>query len=174
MGGISVLFLMGLLSFIYIFVITFIAIITFYTLISYIFESISIVSMSKNQKYKNTNTGWIPFYNKYILSKIGNSKPLGITLFITTLISTITIILFFVFKEPQPVLIIIFLLSTLITFILDIILSHKIFNKYSKNFKDVMTALSILSLGFLRPIFLFIIRNKKENIWVNMNHYGII
>lgn len=52
MGGISVLFLMGLLSFIYIFVITFIAIIIFYTLISYIFESISIVSMSKNLKYK--------------------------------------------------------------------------------------------------------------------------
>lgn len=164
MGGISVLFLMGLLSFIYIFVITFIAIITFYTLISYIFESISIVSMSKNQKYKNANTGWIPFYNKYILSKIGNSKPLVITLFITTLISTITIILFFVFKEPQSILIIFFLLSVLITFIIDIILSHKIFNKYSSKYKDIMTILSVLSLGFLRPIFLFIIRNKKENI----------
>ena len=164
MGGISVLFLMGLLSFIYIFVITFIVIIIFYVLISYIFESLSIVSMSKKLKYKNVNTGWIPFYNKYILGKIGGSKPLGITLLITTLISMITVILFFVFKEPQSILIIILLLSVLVTFILDIILSHRIFIKYSKNFKDIMTALSILSLGFLRPIFLFIIRNKKENL----------
>lgn len=174
MGSISVLFLMGLLLGIYFFIISFIFIIIFYVLISYIFESLAITSMSKNLKSKNIYTGWIPFYNKYILGKIGNSEPLGITLFITTLISTITIILFFIFKEPQPVLIIIFLLSVLTTFILDIILSNKIFNKYSKNFKDVMTALSVLSLGFLRPIFLFIIRNKKENIWVNMNHYGII
>lgn len=164
MGGISVLFLMGILSFIYLFVITFIVIIIFYVLISYIFESLSIVSMSRNLKYKNVNTGWIPFYNKYILGKIGDSKFLGITLLITTLISTITIILFFLFKEPQPILIVIFLISILTTFILDIILSHRIFNKYSKNFKDVMTALSVLSLGFLKPIFLFIIRNKKENL----------
>lgn len=162
MGGISVLFLMGLLSFIYFFIISIIAIIIFYVLVSYIFESISIVSMSKRLKYKNAYTGWIPFYNKYILGKIGNSKPLGITLVITTLISTITIILFFVFKEPQSILIIFFLLSALITFILNIILSHKIFNKYSNKYKDIMTILSILSLGFLRPIFLFIIRNEKE------------
>ena len=154
MGSISVLFLMGLLLGIYFFIISFIFIIIFYVLISYIFESLAITSMSKNLKSKNIYTGWIPFYNKYILGKIGNSEPLGITLFITTLISTITIILFFIFKEPQPVLII----------ILDIILSNKIFNKYSKNFKDVMTALSVLSLGFLRPIFLYIIRNKKKNI----------
>ncbi len=146
------------------FIISIIAIIIFYVLVSYIFESISIVSMSKRLKYKNAYTGWIPFYNKYILGKIGNSKPLGITLVITTLISTITIILFFVFKEPQSILIIFFLLSVLITFIIDIILSHKIFNKYSSKYKDIMTILSVLSLGFLRPIFLFIIRNKKENI----------
>ncbi len=164
MGGISVLFLMGLLSFIYFFIISIIAIIIFYILVSYIFESISIVSMSKRLKYKNAYTGWMPFYNKYILGKIGNSKPLGITLVITTLISTITIILFFVFKEPQSILIIFFLLSVLITFILNIILSHKIFNKYSNKYKDSMTILSILSLGFLRPIFLFIIRNKKGNL----------
>lgn len=150
MGGISVLFLMGLLSFIYFFIISIIAIIIFYVLVSYIFESISIVSMSKRLKYKNAYTGWIPFYNKYILGKIGNSKPLGITLVITTLISTITIILFFVFKEPQSILIIFFILSVLITFIIDIILSHKIFNKYSSKYKDIMTILSVFITRFFK------------------------
>ena len=174
MGGISVLFLMGVVPFVYIMYLIVLVFIILFLVISYTFDSISTMCISKNLNYNYKLRTWIPFYNKYILGKIGNSKPLGITLVITTLISTITIILFFVFKEPQSILIIFFLLSALITFILNIILSHKIFNKYSNKYKDIMTILSILSLGFLRPIFLFIIRNKKENLWVNMNHYGTI
>ena len=162
MGGISVLFLSGLVLGIYLFILSMIAIIVFYVLVSYIFESLAIVSMSKKLKYKNIYTGWIPIYNKYLLGKIGNSKSLGISLSITSFISLIMTLLLFLLKEPHTILIIILLLSVILTFILDIILSHKIFNKYKCKYKDIMTILSILSLGFLRPIFLFIIRNKKE------------
>ena len=162
MGGISVLFLSGLVLGIYLFILSMIAIIAFYVLVSYIFESLAITSMSKNLKYKNIYISWIPLYNKYILGKIGNSKSLGISLSITSFISLFTIVLLLLLKEPQAILIITLLLSVIFTFILDIILSHKIFNKYKSKYKDIMTMLSILSLGFLRPIFLFIIRNKRR------------
>ncbi len=162
MGGISVLFLSGLILGIYLFIVSMIAIIIFYILVSYIFESLAITSMSKNLKYKNVYTGWIPIYNKYILGRIAGSKPLGITLLITSLISTVTFVSLFILKEPLSVIVVILLLSVIITFILDIILSHKIFSKYMDKYKDIMTILSILSLGFLRPILLFIIRSKKE------------
>ena len=42
---------------------------------TYVFESIAIMEMSKNLEYKAVGTAWIPFYNKYLLGKIvGISK----------------------------------------------------------------------------------------------------
>lgn len=66
MGGISVLFLMSILSFMFLtFIAMFLAIII-YVIMTYIFESISIMCISKNLQYKATFTAWIPFYNFFL------------------------------------------------------------------------------------------------------------
>ena len=78
MGGLSVIILMNILLFLYIFFITIFVAIILYIVISYTFEGISIMCLSKNMGYKNTFTAWIPFYNKYLLGSIAGNKIMGI------------------------------------------------------------------------------------------------
>lgn len=162
MGGISVLLLMGFLSFMFFtFVAIFLAIIV-YEIIAYIFESITIMCMSKNLKYKAPFTAWIPFYHKYLLGKIVGNKVLGVILtFLNIAIVWIGIYCYVQF-EMNPILFIIFLLCVFIAFILDIVLSHKIYVNTINQNGNILTILSILTFGILRPIFLFSIRNKVK------------
>lgn len=68
---------------------------------------------------------------------------------------------FFINKELEIVLFIILVISLIITFILDTIIAHRIYKSRANKYGDILTVFNILSLGLLRPIFLFIIRNKK-------------
>ena len=113
-------------------------------------------------EYKNTFTAWIPFYNKYLLGKIAGNKIMG---GISCILSFIAICLgtrFYINKELEIVLFIILVISLIITFILDTMIAHRIYKSRANKYGDILTVFNILSLGLLRPIFLFIIRNKKE------------
>ena len=46
-----------------------------YLLLNYIFESISIMNISKNLKYNNKLFAWIPFYNKYYVDELCDKFP---------------------------------------------------------------------------------------------------
>ena len=162
MGGISVFILMTIFSFVlFIFIAIFIAIII-YEVITYIFESMAIMQMSKNLKYKVPFTEWIPFYNKYLLGKIVGNKILGIIVAVLNGITAVSGTYCYIQTQPNPAIFIIFLLCVLIGFILDIIISHKIYKNATNKYGDIYTILSILTLGILRPIFLFIVRNKVK------------
>ena len=162
MGGFSVVVLMGILSFMFLFFIAIFIAAILYTIISYIFQGISIMCMSKNIGYKNTFTSWIPFYNKYLLGKIAGNKIIGL---ISGFLSLLIICLgtyFYIHKELEIVPFIILVVSLIITFILDTIVAHKIYKSYAYKYGDILTIFNILSLGLLRPIFLFVIKNKKR------------
>ena len=164
MGGISVLILMTILSFIFfIFVAAALAIIV-YTVITYIFESISIMCICKNLQYKAPATAWIPFYNKYLLGKIIGNKILGTITGIINLATIIIGIYCYNLSVLEPIAFAMFLVFLLLGFILDIVISHKIYKNATKKYGDILTILSILSLGVLRPIIIFIIRNKVKKI----------
>ena len=161
MGGFSVVVLMSILSFIYLFFIAIFVAVVLYIIMSYTFQGISIMCMSKNMGYKNAFTAWIPFYNKYLLGKIVGNKIMG---GISGILSFLSICLgarFFINIELEIVLFIILVISLIITFILDTIIAHRIYKSRANKYGDILTVFNILSLGLLRPIFLFIIRNKK-------------
>ena len=162
MGGISVFILMTIFSFVlFIFIAIFIAIIIC-EVITYIFESMAIMQMSKNLKYKVPFTAWIPFYNKYLLGKIVGNKILGIIVAVLNGITAFSGTYCYIQTQPNPAIFVIFLVCVLIGFILDIIISHKIYKNATDKYGDIYTILSILTLGILRPIFLFIVRNKVK------------
>ena len=102
--------------------------------------------------YKNTFTAWIPFYNKYLLGSIAGNKIMGIISGILSFASIYLGIYFYIHKELEIVLFI----------ILDTIISHKIYISHTNKYGDILTIFNILSFGLLRPIFLFIIRNKSR------------
>lgn len=95
MGGISVMFLMGMLSAVYVFFIAVIVIAVIYYAVSYIFESIAAMSMCKNLYYKHSATAWIPFYNKYLLGKIAGNRALGMIEGVLNLAIATVAVLFF-------------------------------------------------------------------------------
>ena len=162
MGGFSVVVLMSMISFIYLFFIAIFVAVVLYIIISYTFQGISIMCMSKNMGYKNTFTAWIPFYNKYLLGKIAGNKIMGVISGVLSFISIFLGICFYINKELKIVLFIILTISLIITFILDTMITHRIYKSHAKKYGDILTVFNILSLGLLRPIFLFIVRNKKE------------
>ena len=69
-------------------------------------------------------------------------------------------------KKLEIVLFIILVISLIITFILDTMIAHRIYKSRANKYEDILTVFNILSLGLLRPIFLFIIRNKKEQCFI--------
>ncbi len=162
MGGISVLLLLGILSTIFWFFVAIFFIIAIYLLITYIFESVAISRINKNQKCNTTFTAWIPFYNKYLLGKIANLKNQGIVLGIINIIIVIMFIYFYYTVEFNLWLLLIFFILVITSFILNIVISHKIFTQAIGKYGDIFTVFSVLSLGILRPIFLFIIRNNNN------------
>ena len=162
MGGFSVVVLMSMISFIYLFFIAIFVAVVLYIIMSYTFQGISIMCMSKNMGYKNAFTAWIPFYNKYLLGKIAGNKIMGVISGVLSFISIFLGICFYINKELKIVLFIILTISLIITFILDTMITHRIYKSRAKKYGDILTVFNILSLGLLRPIFLFIVRNKKE------------
>lgn len=162
MGGISVLVLFGIFSSIFYFIIAILLIILIYLFLSYIFESIAIVRMCKNLNYKHIFASWVPYYNKYLLGKIAGLKNAGATLGIINAIITFMFIYFQYITNFNTWLLVVFFVLLIISFVLNIVISHKIFNKAFNIYGDIFTVFSILSLGLLRPIFLFIVRNSKK------------
>ena len=160
MGGISVIFLMGIFS-VWVFVFTAIfATIVIFAVINYIFESISISCIGNKMNCSFKFISWRPFYNKFLLGKIGGNKIIGGILGILNLFIVLFGIYFFVNTKTNYIIVCIFILCLLLSFILDTILSYKIYSKAVNKYSSLLTVLNILSLGILRPIILFVIRNK--------------
>ena len=160
MGGFSVLLLMTILSTLFFIFITIFFVIAAYVTITYVFECIAVTSMCKQKQMSYPYRRWMPFYNKYLLGKEGDSNILGI---LSAFMQFCVIFLgIFMYKQltMYPFLFFLFILTSIIGFVIDLIIAHKIYLKKGITYGDIFTVFSVLSLGFLRPIFLFIIRNK--------------
>ena len=127
--------------------------------ILYVFECFGIMKLNDNMEYSHSWTAWVPVYHKFLLGRVGKEPQIGICLCIFSLIKWI---LFFaaVFTENNY-LWLSWIGIMLVTFILEMITLHKVYKIHTK-YNEVFTVLSIISVGILEPIFLFVIRNKKE------------
>lgn len=162
MGGVSVLILLGFLSAMFFVLAALFFAVVIYLVVGYIFESIAIHKMCKNLNYKHCFTAWIPFYNKYLMGKISKSKVEGIIVSIFDAVSFILLGFLYGSSQYNEWVMLTFLILVIISFVLKIVMSHKIFSKALGRYGDIMTIFSVLSLGFLRPIFLFSIRDCKK------------
>lgn len=64
MAGFWIVIFAPIITFICFFYLTLILAVKLYIIMSYTFQSISIMCMRKNMGYKNNFVAWIPFYNK--------------------------------------------------------------------------------------------------------------
>ena len=157
MGALSVFFLMGILSTLFlIFVSLFIGILCTYV-VGYLFEGFLVASLLDTKNYR----GWIPFYNKYLLGNITGDHVLGIISSICALPVLIIGYVLFAMDELNYLLFVVFLVILIIGFIVDHIIAYHFLSKRCK-YASWLIVLSVFSCGFLRPIILFITKNYNQ------------
>ena len=157
MGALSVFFLMGILSTLFlIFVSLFIGILCTYV-VGYLFEGFLVSSLLDTKNYR----GWIPFYNKYLLGNITGDHVLGIISSICAFPVLIIGYVLFVMDELNYLLFVVFLVILIIGFIVDHIIAYHFLSKRCK-YASWLIVLSVFSCGFLRPIILFITKNYNH------------
>lgn len=157
MDALSVFFLMGILSTLFlIFVSLFIGILCTYV-VGYLFEGFLVSSLLDTKHYR----GWIPFYNKYLLGNITGDHVLGIISSICAFPVLIIGYVLFVMDELNYLLFVVFLVILIIGFIVDHIIAYHFLSKRCK-YASWLIVLSVFSCGFLRPIILFITKNYNQ------------
>lgn len=157
MGGVGMFIILGILSAIYTVFLAVFFIIVIYLLVSYVFESLALHTMSN---YKTLS--WVPCLNKYCLGSLVKKEKMGLVLTIVDLMMVILGSYLFLSGAYSALLFLLLLLLTAVSFVLNTILAHLIFKERSARFGDIYTILSVLSLGLLRPIFMFVLRNKHS------------
>ncbi len=157
MGALSVFFLMGILSTLFlIFVSLFIGILCTYV-VGYLFEGFLVSSLLDTKTYR----GWIPFYNKYLLGNITGDHVLGIISSLCAFPVLIIGYVLFAMDELNYLLFVVFLVILIIGFIVDHIIAYHFLSKRCK-YASWLIVLSVFSCGFLRPIILFITKNYNH------------
>lgn len=157
MGALSVFFLMGILSTLFlIFVSLFIGILCTYV-VGYLFEGFLVSSLLDTKHYR----GWIPFYNKYLLGNITGDHVLGIISSICAFPVLIIGYVLFVMDELNYLLFVVFLVILIIGFIVDHIIAYHFLSKRCK-YASWLIVLSVFSCGFLRPIILFVTKDYNH------------
>lgn len=157
MGALSVFFLMGILSTLFlIFVSLFIGILCTYV-VGYLFEGFLVSSLLDTKHYR----GWIPFYNKYLLGNITGDHVLGIISSICAFPILIIGYVLFVMDELNYLLFVVFLVILIIGFIVDHIIAYHFLSKRCK-YASWLIVLSVFSCGFLRPIILFVTKDYNH------------
>lgn len=157
MGGLSVLFLMGILSTLFlIFVSLFIGILCTYV-VGYLFEGFLVSSLLDTKTYR----GWIPFYNKYLLGNMTGNRILGIISSICALPVLIIGYVLFVMDELNYCLFVVFLIILIIGFIVDHIIAYHFLSQRCK-YAPWLIILSVITCGFFRPIILFVTKDYNH------------
>lgn len=157
MGALSVFFLMGILSTLFlIFVSLFIGILCTYV-VGYLFEGFLVSSLLDTKPYR----GWFPFYNKYLLGNITGDHVLGIISSLCAFPVLIIGYVLFVMDELNYLLFVVFLVILIIGFIVDHIIAYHFLSKRCK-YASWLIVLSVFSCGFLRPIILFITKDYNH------------
>lgn len=157
MGALSVFFLMGILSTLFlIFVSLFIGILCTYV-VGYLFEGFLVSSLLDTKHYR----GWIPFYNKYLLGNITGDHVLGIISSICAFPVLIIGYVLFAMDELNYCLFVVFLIILIIGFIVDHIIAYHFLSQRCK-YASWLVVLSVFSCGFLRPIILFVTKDYNH------------
>lgn len=157
MGALSVFFLTGILSTLFlIFVSLFIGILCTYV-VGYLFEGFLVSSLLDTKTYR----GWILFYNKYLLGNITGDHVLGIISSLCAFPVLIIGYVLFAMDELNYCLFVVFLIILIIGFIVDHIIAYHFLSKRCK-YASWFIVLSVFSCGFLRPVILFITKNYNH------------
>lgn len=162
MGGISVLVVLGLFMSFYALYLFLIFISIFYLVENYIFESLFLYNKTHSKK------SWIPYYSKYLLGKEVALEKEGLFLMMIEIMGINSFLSLFKcsIRFIDTIIFLLFLGCILLSFIMNIYISHQIIKKVYPKYGDWITVFNVLTLGFFRSISLFLVEiNNKKTIF---------
>lgn len=139
-------------------------------ILSYIFTGLGLMGMANKKNEKNSWLSWIPFANGFLLGKLAFGKNAG---GIAVLLVTIGVPILYIILGANYVKIIKYVLF-IATLTFNYITYYKIYKQFSKS-HVVMLVFTILTGGFLAPVFMFAIRNNElieKNSNISSQAYG--
>ena len=98
--------------------------------------------------------GWIPFYNQYLWGTLARRKGLGAAVAAADLAAPL--LGYWFLTNPGAWTWWSFVAVILFRVTVKLVIAHQIYRDTAQNRERLYTALSVLSLGVLRPIFLFV------------------
>lgn len=126
----------------------------FYGVYSYILESLFRMRACAVPAWR----AWIPFYGQVLLGGLVGRKKLGILAAVCP-VTAVALGVWWVHAPSEPGWCCL-LLTLLAGFMARSIIAGEIFRKWEEKRAEVYLILSMLTLGALRPIFLFALRKK--------------
>lgn len=128
----------------------------------YIFQSIGLFRIARVSGYKYPFIAWIPCISQYIIGRFAKSNQIGVSYSILALLKYLLVIaLFFIGNE---IIINLFLIYLIIYFVIDMLIINLFYEKVYKN-SNVYIILTIVTLGLMKPIFIFMSRIKKLTVY---------
>ena len=129
-----------------------------YLLYSWVFESIFCAHLCRNLWNRPWVLGWIPVWGQYLLGKASGSRGLGAALAVTHLM--VLTLSMFIAAECVRVDGMVYLFFLALAVVLKAIVAHRLYKIAAPERYKVLSVISILTMGLLRPIFLFALRKK--------------
>lgn len=132
----------------------------FLIFVAYLLKAIGLMKITKNLGEQNPWLAFIPVADMYLLGKSTFKEAwLAWALVILDVIHLVSPILSLVYKYGNNNLVMAASVFSLMLFILNYIALYKIYEKIS-NKAIIMLIFTVLTFGFIAPIFLFAIRNN--------------
>lgn len=131
----------------------------FYLLVSYVAERIYLMGVLKQFGVKYKILAWLPMYGQYVYGKAAGMHRMGIVLALQHTAVAICFIFLSVLDADFLIFEIIMILSG-VGLLLKWIVDHKMYHRINPEKRWLFTILSVLSLGWFRPVVLLLYRKK--------------
>ena len=128
--------------------------------IFYILQSIGLYNISKINGYKYPFIAWIPCISQYIIGRYNKNSKFGVLYSGLTIMKYLLIIALFIINND--IIFYLFLTYLAIYFIFDMFIMNMFYKTVFKN-HIIYTIITVCTLGFAKPIFIFIAKFKIKN-----------
>ena len=128
-----------------------------YLLYAYIFESMFCACQCQDRWDQHPAIGWIPLWNQYLLGRAAGMKALGIALALDHLAVAVLACMGFAGSEPALGWCVIFVAMGML---IKAMIACQIYQRARPDAWRKFNWTSLLTLGILRPVLLFVIRKQ--------------
>lgn len=128
-------------------------------LFSYIAESIYMMSILKTYQAGLPALAWVPVYGQYLYGKLAGTRCLGAVLALLHVMMFLCCMLLLAL-DVDVFLFRVIVLLWLAGYVIKLILNHRMYHAAIPKKRWLLTVLSVLSFGWLRPVILLVFRKK--------------